>query len=195
LKGKYESQLNHYGGEKRMNKKILVIPVLLLTFALLTIPVMGAPATKIEGVTATLDITKTSVYTVVDHGILQIRDGIATGTVTINIPGQDPLVGTVYGEFIGTMKLNSPSPPWPGAESVMMGCPVFTFTGEGTTGTFEGVRHTKMIGFPEPVVSYINTRFVLHGTGDFLGQTLKLSYEGAPPISFAPFEGTLLIPN
>jgi len=30
-----------------MNKKLLVIPVLLLTFALLSIPVLGAPATKI----------------------------------------------------------------------------------------------------------------------------------------------------
>jgi hypothetical protein len=33
---------------------------------------------------------------------------------------------------------------------------------------------------------------VLYGTGDFEGQTLKLSYEGAPP---AVFEGYLVIPN
>jgi len=174
-----------------MNKKVLGIVVALMAVAMLATPVMAAPATKVEGVTLTLDLTTTSVYTLVDHGILQVRDGVATGTVTLNIPEQAPLIGTVYAEFIGTMKFTHPVPP-PDleAESIMVGHPVFTFTGEGTTGTFEGVRHSKMIGFP--FSSYINTRFDLHGTGDFLGQTLKLSYEGAPP---AVIEGCLLIPN
>jgi hypothetical protein len=176
-----------------VNEKVLGIAVVLLAVAMLAAPVMAAPATKIEGVTATLTITMTSVYTAVDHGILQVREGVATGEVTINIPGQTPLTGTVYAEFIGTMKLDHPMPgPWPNAEMVMVGHPVFTFTGEGTTGTFEGVRHNKVIGFPDPVVSYINTRLVMHGTGDFLGQTLKLSYEGAGPVAL---EGYLLIPN
>jgi hypothetical protein len=176
-----------------MNRKILGIAAVLMAVAMLAVPVMAAPATKIEGVTATLTMTMTSVYTVHDHGILQVREGVATGTVTLNIPGQDPLTGTVYAEFMGTMKLDHEPPgPWPEAESLMVGHPVFTFTGEGTTGTFEGVRHTKMIGFPDPFASYINTRLDLHGTGDFLGQTLKLSYEGAPP---AVIEGYLLIPN
>jgi hypothetical protein len=176
-----------------MNKKLLGLAVVLLFAAMLVAPAMAAPATKIEGVTATITITMTSVYTVHDHGILQVREGVATGTVTINIPGQAPLVGTVYAEFIGTMKLEHPMPgPWPEAENIMVGHPVFTFTGEGTTGTFEGIRHNKIIGFPDPVVSYINTRLDMHGTGDFLGQTLKLSYEGAPP---AVISGYLLIPN
>jgi hypothetical protein len=176
-----------------MNKKILFLLVSVLAVAMLAVPVMAAPATKIEGVTATITVTMTSVYTTHDHGILQVREGVATGTVTINIPGQPQLVGTVYAEFLGTMKLEHPMPgPWLEAQSLMVGNPVFTFTGEGTTGTFEGIRHNKIIGFPDPVVSYINTHLDLHGTGDFLGQTLKLSYEGAPPTAL---EGWLLIPN
>jgi hypothetical protein len=175
-----------------VTRKILALATILMLVAMLAIPVLAAPATKIEEVTATLTITMTSVYTAHDHGILQVREGVATGTVTINIPGQDPLIGTVYAEFIGTMKLDHDPPgPWPNAETIMVGHPVFTFTGEGTTGTFEGVRHNKVIGFP--VASYIDTRLDLHGTGDFLGQTLKLSYEGVGP---APLlEGYLLIPN
>ena len=179
-----------------VKSKVLVV-VLALAVVLLATPMLGtvmaAPATRIKGVTATMTVTMTSVYTAHDHGILQVREGVATGTVTINIPGQPQLVGTLYAEFLGTMKLEHPMPgPWLEAETLMVGHPVFTFTGEGTTGTFEGIRHNKVIGFPDPVVSYINTRLDLHGTGDFLGQTLKLSYEGAPPIAL---EGWLLIPN
>ena len=183
---------------KDVNRKILMLFVSLFAVAMMTTiligTVMAAPATKIEGVTATLDLATTSVFKAVDHNILQIRDGVATGTVTINIPGQAPLIGTVYGEFIGTIKLGHPPPgPFLEAESVMMGHPIFTFTGEGTTGTFEGVRHTKMIGFPDPAVSHINTGLDLHGTGDFFGQTLKLSFEGTPPP--IAWEGYLLIPK
>ena len=177
-----------------MTRKILALAIVLILLAMLATPVMAAPATKIEGVTATLTIvTMTSVYTAHDHGILQVREGVAEGAVTLNIPGQDPLTGTLYAEFIGTMKLDHPMPgPWPNAQTIMIGHPVFTFTGEGTTGTFEGVRHNKVIGFPDPFVSYIDTRLDLHGTGDFHGQRLKLSYEGPPPIAL---EGYLLVPK
>ena len=176
-----------------MNRKILGICSVLILVAMLATPVMAAPSTKIEGVTATITVSMTSVYTAHDHGILQVREGVAEGEVTLNIPGQDPLTGNLYAEFIGTMKLDHPMPgPWPNALTIMVGHPVFTFTGEGTTGTFEGVRHNKVIGFPDPFVSYIDARLDLHGTGDFLGQTLKLSYEGPPPIAL---EGYLIVPN
>lgn len=176
-----------------MNKIILGIFVGLIAVIVFAVPVMAAPITKIEGVTAILDYTSTVVYNVVDHGILQVREGVATGTVTINIPGQAPLIGTLYGEFIGTMKLDGPPPgPWLNGESMMVGHEIWTFTGEGTTGTFEGVRHEEIIGWPQPFISYFESSMLLYGTGDFQGQTLKLSFEGAPP---PIFEGCLLIPN
>ena len=170
------------------------IVVFLLTATMLVAPAMATPATKIEGVTATtLESTRTSVFTIVDHSIVQVRHGEAIGMVTINIPGQNPLIGTVYREFKGTFKLgHGPPGPFLEAEGIETGQLVFSFTGEGTTGTFKGVEYTKMIGFPVEFVSYMNTRLELHGTGDFLGQTLKLSFEGNPPP--IAWEGYILIP-
>ena len=82
--------------------------------------------------------------------------------------------------------------PDPAAEGNLNEQLVWTFEGVGTTGTFEGTRHTKFIGFPIPAMSYIEISYNLRGTGDFKGQTLKLSYQGpTPPI----FEGYLIIPN
>ena len=173
-----------------MTRKILALAMVLMIVAMLATPVMAAPATKFD-VTATFSITTSSVAHQVDHNIMQLKEGTAEGVVTINIPGQDPLVGTYSGDWLGTIKFDHPAPgPFPGAEGHYMGQMIWTFTGEGTTGTFEGTRHTKSVGLPAN--TYVETSTVLHGTGDFLGQTLKLSYEGAPPIVL---EGYLLIPN
>jgi hypothetical protein len=49
-----------------------------------------------------------------------------------------------------------------------------TFTGEGTTGTFEGRVYRTITGLPISASSITYTRMILHGTGDFLGQTVKL---------------------
>jgi hypothetical protein len=170
----------------------LVIPVLLLTFALLSLPVMGAPATKIA-VTATVSATTTEgIGRIVDHGILQFRESIITGVVILNIPGA-PIVGTYDGELNGWIKLDHPAPgPWLEAEGLMSGKAEFSFPG----GTFVGIRHFKTIGFPPPFMSYMDTRIVLHGTGVFKGQILILSFEGDPPIP-APFdlEGYLIKPK
>ena len=64
----------------------------------------------------------------------------------------------------------------------------------GITGTFEGMLHTKTIGLPPVpgIISYTETHMVLKGTGDFQGQTLQISYAGAPPALLA---GTLIIPK
>jgi hypothetical protein len=174
-----------------MRVKILLIPVLLLTLAFVTLPVMGAPATKIEGVTATIDMDATWETRLVDHGILHLR-GTFPGEVTLNIPGKDPLTGTAYVDAIGKIKFDKPDPPFPEAEGLFRGKMVWTFTGENTTGTFEGVRHNKWIGYPRPFTSFWDNHMVLRGTGDFAGQTLKLSYMGPSPLAL---EGTLIIPK
>jgi hypothetical protein len=175
---------------RKVNKKVLGIAVTLLLAAMFIAPAMAKPATKIEGVTATvLPTTTEGVLREVDHGILQIRGGIMTGPVTLSIPGQAPLVGTYYGELNGWIKLDHPAPgPWLEAENLFSGKVELSFPG----GTFVGIRHFKMIGFPTPFISHVDTQMVLHGTGDFKGQTLKLSYEGAlPPV----FEGYLIMPK
>jgi hypothetical protein len=180
-----------------MNKKVLVIALASIFSAMLVAPVMAASTTKIEGVTLTLDITiipdPDSIHTA-DHNIVHNK-GIATGTATLNIPGQDSLNFTYYGTWSGTSKWTGfPTTPDLEGSNVVIGKSVLTSTDEGTTGTFEGVSHSKTIGLPPviPIMSYTEYHMVFRGTEDFKGQTLKVSYAGAPP---AVLEGTLIIPK
>jgi len=169
---------------KELNKKILGIALAVFFLAMLTIPVMAAPATKI-GVTVTAATTPVPnpgfPHMVSDNTILHSK-GTSTGTVTLNIPGKDPIVGDWAGEFGANVNLKKEP-----TEAVIRGKLVWTFTGEGTTGTFEGIVQRLIIGG-----SYFEDNVVLQGTGDFKGQTLKLSYEGTPPVIQ---EGYLIIPK
>ena len=180
-----------------MNKKILVIPILLLTFVLLSIPVMAKPANKIP-VTVTLDGgTSGFTFHMSEHGrvVMQLRDGVGASVMTLNLP-EGPVDGEGSGTIIGKIMFYQP-PPDPNAVAIYQAHMVWTFEGEGTTGTFEGVRKSKVIGFPAipgVLTPYVETSCVLHGTGDFLGQTLKLSYEGDAGVVIN-WVGTLLIPN
>jgi hypothetical protein len=177
-----------------MNKKIFCISGCLLLIVMFTFPVIAAPSTKIEGVTLSIDRTTSNNFRVVDHDIWQLFDGTGDGTVTLSIPEKGDLPGEYEAEWHGKIK----SGPmigmmqWPEAECLYNRRIVLSFTGEGTTGTFEGTGHTKAIGFGPPVCSYMQVTMVFHGTGDFQGQTLKLSYEGAPPLAL---EGSLLMPK
>ena len=159
-----------------MNKKILMLLVSVLAVALLAIPVMGAPATKIEGVILT-DVGIPVRYThpgyplVVDHTIAHSK-GNTTNTITLTIPKPEqttPLVleGSWYSEWISRSKI-SPEPTE--TELLIQGKVVMTFTG---LGTFEGKIYRTILGTPPDMIQSMYTRMVLHGTGDFRGQTLK----------------------
>jgi len=164
-----------------MNKKMLGVFVCLFTLALLTIPVMGAPATKIEGVT-TIPLTPAvrmfhSGYPrSYDNGIIHSK-GNNTHTVRLTIPGlglggSDLILdGSHYSDWSTNYKLTDPDPE---AVAVITASVVWTFTGEGTTGTFEGRVYRTITGLPISASSITHTRMILHGTGDFLGQTVKL---------------------
>ena len=182
-----------------MKRKILGIAVALLAVAMLAVPVMAAPATRIEGVTLTTAVAlipdpATAIFA--DHNIVH-NDGIATGTATLDIPDKDSLHFSYNGVWNGTSKWTNPPNPDPEATNVIRSTVVLTCTDPGITGTFEGMLHSKTIGLPPPplpgaVTSYIEYNMVFHGTGDFQGQTLKLSYAGAPPFAL---EGCLIIPK
>jgi hypothetical protein len=176
-----------------VKKKILCVLVAMLAVALLTIPVMGAPATKIEGVTVTGDVVQTSdpgYPRLVSDGTISHGKGTSVGPVTVNIPDQTPLNGIWNGEWVSMGN-------WKEDPVVLniRGKVVWTFTGEGTTGTFVGLVQRKIIGFPpDPptVIPYFEDNVVLRGTGDFLGQTLKLTFEGYPPVIH---EGYIIMPK
>jgi hypothetical protein len=166
-----------------VNKKVLGIVLTVSFLAMLAIPVMAAPATKVEGVTATADgIPTPSSIRTVSHGSIRHIKGTTTGTVYLTIPGLGTLEGTWNSEWVTRSKISQDP-----TEALIASKLVWAFTGEGTTGTFEGVDQRKIIGG-----SYFEDRLVLHGTGDFKGQTLKLSYKGTPPVID---EGVLIIPK
>ena len=179
-----------------MNKKILGIAVVLLAAAMLTVPVMAKPATKIE---ATLIVNVAIISDPdfthdVDHNIHH-NIGIATGTATLTTISGDSFNFDYYGTWSGTSKWTDLPNPDPEGTNIIVGKVILTCTNEDITGTFEGVSHTKSIGLPPvpPFGSYVETHTVLQGTGDFKGQTLRVSYAGPPP---APgLEGYLTIPK
>ena len=176
-----------------MNKKVLGIVLTVSFLAMLTIPVMAAPATKIEGVTVTAVVTQAAnpgYPRFVSHDTIGHTKGTSVGTVTVNIPGKTPLNGIWNGEFV-TMSNWKDDP----VVVNIRGKVVWTFTGEGTTGTFVGLVQRNIIGFPPApptVIPYFEDNVVLRGTGDFQGQTLKLTFEGYPPVVQ---EGYIIIPK
>ena len=177
----------------KVNRKVLGIGFAFIFLAMLATPVMAAPATKIEGVTVTAVVTQAAnpgYPRFVSHDTIGHSKGTSVGTVTVNIPGKTPLNGIWNGEFVSMSN-------WKEDPVVVniRGKLVWTFTGEGTTGTFVGLVQRKITGFPPSpptVIPYFEDNVVLHGTGDFQGQTLKLSYAGTPPVIQ---EGYLIIPK
>ena len=179
---------------KTVKKKILVIAVALMFIAMLAIPVLAAPATKIEGVTLMLYHTPSAGPPhIVDHTIIHTI-GTSYGPATLTIPtDQDPLEleGIWDTEWFSTQKLS---------DGVMEGNLIresvtLTFTDEGTgypdtTGTFYGRAQWKWI-FTDGALSSIEVHMVLRGTEDFKGQTPKIAGEGLPFV----MEGCLIIPK
>jgi hypothetical protein len=156
-----------------MNKKILVISVLLLTFALLSIPVMGAPAIKKP---ATIVVTGGVPVVDVIRFVGQGRISHATGgtpedaKVTLTIGGD-----TYEGDWDSDWKVNR---NWPKEKGVIRSTHTMTFEGKGT---FVGVNQRRIYG-PDP---FIPDRIVDHCvykgiSGMFTGWTLKISYDGPP---------------
>ena len=176
-----------------MNRKSLGLVFAFIFLAMLATPVMAAPATKIEGVTVTAVVTQAAnpgYPRFVSHDTIGHSKGTSVGTVTVNIPGKTPLNGIWNGEFVSMSN-------WKEDPVVVniRGKLVWTFTGEGTTGTFVGLVQRKITGFPPSpptVIPYFEDNVVLHGTGDFQGWTLKVSYAGEPPTDL---EGTLIRPK
>ena len=171
-----------------MKKKVLGIVLTVFFLAMLAVPVLAAPATKIEGVTLT-DVTIPARmthpgYPRVGGGIMHSK-GNTSNTAMLTIPGffanGDDLVltGAWFSEW--NSKACVRDLPDPEAKATPKGRVWLTVTG----GTFEGYIYRTITGLPISGSSTTYTRMVLHGTGDFLGWTVKL-VDG---------EGSIIIPK
>jgi hypothetical protein len=179
-----------------MKKKILVIPVMLLTFAFLSLPVMAAPATKIEGVVLEFLHTATPTnYRFVDSTIIQSR-GNSLGLARLIIPDMPDLLGGTWDtNWASTVKQPLYPDPDPDGWNIIREDVTISFTG----GTFEGRAQYKWVGStldltttPPTLPSVIAVHMVLRGTGDFHGWTVKLSSEN---VMQYPIDGTLIKPK
>jgi hypothetical protein len=82
-----------------MNKKVSGIAISLLLAAMFVAPIMAAPETKYDVTVMQEGVTSGFTYHVSQHGnrvVLQLRDGVGTSEVTLNLPG-----GPVNGEGVG----------------------------------------------------------------------------------------------
>jgi hypothetical protein len=164
-----------------MNKNILVIAFAIMFIAMLAAPVLATSPKKIP-VTATQGGAPspgpdTKSWTT-EGGIGQLRNAVGAGAVTLNIPGQDSLVGSSSSVIDASTNSKTEVGTWHIHVEWIF-----------ATGTFEGVVNMKV--FMEEGVREFHT--VLHGTDAFEGWKLTLNGEA---IRTGPmnWEGLLLMP-
>jgi hypothetical protein len=153
-----------------LNKKVLVIAVVLMAAAMLATPVMASPAEKIPitlnfGLPTYGDPEK--IWTT-NGDIFQVRGRPSSYNIILTIQGEPPLVGVDTNTFNGQHNLKTDV-------KILHYDVVWTFEG----GTFEGRLTLKiennLLG---PMYWYYSAHLVFQGTGAFEGQTIMLSYEG-----------------
>ena len=163
-----------------MNKNILIIAVVFLAMAILATPVM-AKTEKIAVTHSGEDITSTDQTR--GWGIggdpakfykwTGVTVTIGTLTLRQDVSGET-LVGSGFSEVWGYKNLET-------GVITHFARGVWTFKdGETIRGTFEGVYRYEVT---KPVTGYLTWTFklihcVLHGTGEFQGQRLVMSYDG-----------------
>ena len=164
---------------------------------------MAAPAIKIEGVTMGVSPGAPEPYDGYPRWSGEPFESISKSkgdtpegmTVIITIPDpEDPenpaaaevLSGDWYTEWVANA--NWKKDP---VETVIMSKVTLTFD----DGTFEGMSQRTIKGSPFDFSSYFEDSMVLHGTEDFQGQTLKLSYAGRPIEDPMIADGYIIMPK
>lgn len=166
-------------------KKILVISFLLLTFAMLSIPVMAESPTKKDAAITVMPagppISDPGYPRFVSHGTISHSIGTSTPGATVTLTIQD--VGTFTGDWDSVWRVNG---NWKKASEgmgqwVISGIRTMTFP----EGTFVG-RNQRRITGSHPMTGTIEDHGVYRGiSGMFTGWTLKLTND----------EGYVIIPN
>jgi hypothetical protein len=170
------------GGEKVKSVSIGIVTVFafLMIFAAV-LPVMAAPEQKIPVTAVTSNqVNGTPEAWTTDGGITHSMY-TRTGTITLTIDGQAPIVGTL--SEVAHSMINTKTGKFVGQN---FDC-VWTFTG----GSFEGTKQTRITADANGKYLTLEQHVVFQGSGVFDGYTMKLTQE-APP--FPPiYTGSLLI--
>lgn len=188
-----------------MNKRLLGIAIVVLLSAILAsalLPAMAAPTKK-----SAVTFTRTgSFVTTGDHWYSEEGDyhlrATTVGFKIFAIAGQDIAYS---GSSVGTMRGNLHDIHIVGSAIIGEGGSVTDSKIILADGTFEGIIQMKgsFAIFPETAAAnlrgYMNLvngefRAIWHGTGIYIGQSLKLEYSVTNGVISTPLTGTLLIP-
>jgi hypothetical protein len=171
-----------------MNKKVMAIAAVLMTVAILATPVLAAPAERLDvTITHTQGMPSNPEGKTTPSVIWQARERTWEISVTIDIPGETSLTGIIY-NVMNTRYFSTFDKTIDVSHAVL----------EIPTGdTFEGVMKFTWVGlYTNIFTAEIEVNGVLHGTGIYQGQTLKITSTG-PVISLPPlpWEGVLIRPH
>jgi hypothetical protein len=169
-----------------MNKKVMATVAVLMAVAILATPVMATPAERIDvTIMHTQGLPSNPEGKTTNSGIWQARERTWEISVTINIPDETPLTGTIY-NVMNTRYFSARDKTIDVSNALL----------EISTGdTFEGVMKFTWVGlYTNPFTAEIEMNGVLHGTGVYQGQTLMITCAG-PVIGSLPWEGVLIRPH
>jgi hypothetical protein len=179
------------GGEKMKRENIIVSLVAILMLLAVVSPVLAAPAQKFPVILITQgkSITPAERAWTTDGGIEHSFGAVRGGPVYLTI-GTGPIITGTYIET-GNSIINHNT----GQAIVHLNNMVCTFPG----GSFEGEKtltSTTEIRDGVPVTFEQSQHAVLHGSGIYEGQTLKIGYDWVltnPPLPKI-YEGILIVP-
>jgi hypothetical protein len=169
-----------------MNKKVMAIAVAIMAVAILAAPVLAAPAERIDvTITHTQGMPSNPAGKTTPSGIWQTRERTWEISVTINIPDETPLTGTIH-NVMNTRYFSARDKTIDVSNASL----------EISTGdTFEGVIKFTWVGlYTDMFTAEIEVNGVLHGTGIYQGQTLMIACSG-PVIGSLQWEGVLIRPH
>ena len=158
-----------------MNKKVLILALSLLMLMFAVAPVMADPT---NGQKVPITITFTSPKTIVtgeswrtNGDVIQRRDYVVTYKVELDVDGAPPIFGSAVAERDPGMA-NVPN-----NEMLLWHEKyVISFPTEG--GGFEGTSVQHYTDFVSMSSYNLDIHFLLHGTGEFEGQTINAWREG-----------------
>lgn len=173
-----------------MKRILLLVPILALLMLLLASPVIAAPAQKFSVSLETKGSTITAAESRITNGdIVHTVGGVRGGPVYLTI-GSDPVITGTYIET-GDSVINTKT----GESIVHFNTMVCDFPG----GSFEGIKTMKstyrLINGAMTAVEQ-SQHAVLHGSGIYEGQTLKIGYDWvltSPPVPKI-YDGILIVP-
>lgn len=172
-----------------MKKEILFLSVVVLMICALTMPVLAEKLNKMPVAVALLPTGGADYSTLVkwvsDGGVAHLEYLRTWGTVNIYVNGVMAYANVQYSNVIcGNYNPETMTGNWKYNE-------IWTLPG----GTFEGAAHVTTYGGDLASNSEMAARILLHGSGDYKGQVLSMSFDWIKGVNTPVYKGYWLTPQ